>query len=120
MVVAAQQMRAFHVFIAVDDALQMAAHTWGCTMRTDTSKLAPLAIAYHARFGLHVPRLALRLIGPRELADLLQDSLDTGVPLSEAGWYLDKYVFSPGGCCRFGGNAKREKPKKSPDGDWLQ
>jgi hypothetical protein len=57
-------------------------------MRAERSKLARLVIAYHERFGRHVPEPALRRVDAGLLAALVQDSLVTGVPISEGefGW----------------------------------
>jgi hypothetical protein len=46
-------------------------------MRAEPSLLAQLVITYHARFGRHVPDLALRLLTTGDLAAMLRDALAT-------------------------------------------
>ncbi len=55
-------------------------------MKVEPSKLSQLVIAYHARFGRHVPEPTLRRVDAGALAQMLQDSLASGIPLSEADW----------------------------------
>ena len=68
-------------------------------MRAESSTLARLVIAYHEKFGRHVPEPALRRVDAGLLAALLQDSLATCVPISEGefGW-LRLPEYRPGGC----------------------
>ena len=92
-------------------------------MRVEPSKLAQLVIAYHEKFGRHVPALALRLLNAGDLAAILQDSLATGVPLSETGWGRASPIeFRPRGCIVIvhDENPERATPTKGPDGEWLQ
>jgi hypothetical protein len=86
-------------------------------MKSEPSKLAQLVIAYHEKFGRYAPERALRLLDARDLVAVLQDSLDTGDPLSEPewGWALPR-EFSPRGCCIMDESAT---PTKGPDGEWL-
>ena len=51
-------------------------------MRAEPSMLAQLVIAYHEKFGRHVPESALRLLAAGDLAAMLQDALATNVPLA--------------------------------------
>lgn len=68
-------------------------------MKPEPSKLAPLVIAYHQKFGDHVPEPVLRQVDARALVALVQGSLATGVPISEAEWCGDSpFEFPPGGC----------------------
>jgi hypothetical protein len=55
-------------------------------MKSEHSKLSQLVIAYHGMFGRHVPEPTLRRVDARRLADLIQNSLARGIPLSEADW----------------------------------
>ena len=91
-------------------------------MKFEPSRLAQLVIAYHEKFGRHVPAPALRLLDAGDLAPMLQDSLATGVPLSETGWgWAAPIEFSPRGCCIVcDENPERATPTKGPDGEWLQ
>ena len=76
-----------------------------------SSKLAQLVITYHERFGDHVPAQVLRLL---DAALIIQDSLVTGVPLSETGWdRASPMDFSPRGCIM-----DKATPTKGPDGEW--
>src|SRR5450759_5327415 len=91
-------------------------------MRVEPSKLVRLVIAYHEKFGRHVPAPALRLLNAGDLAAILQDSLATGVPLLETGWGRASSIeFSPRGCIVIvdDENAERAMPTKGPDGEWL-
>jgi hypothetical protein len=64
-------------------------------MRVEPSKLAHLVIAYHEKFGRYVPAPVLRLL---DAASIIQDALDTGVPLAETGWdRVSPVEFSPRG-----------------------
>jgi hypothetical protein len=83
-------------------------------MRVEPSKLAPLVIAYHEKFGRYVPAQALRLLDAGDLVPIVQDSLATGVPLSETGW-ASPIEFSPRGCIM----DERATPTKLPSGEWL-
>ena len=88
-------------------------------MRVEPSKLARLVIAYHEKFGRHVPAQALRLLNVGDLAPILQDSLATGVPLSETGWeWTSLMEFSPRGCCLLDENPESAMPTKLPSGKW--
>ena len=90
-------------------------------MRAEPSKLARLVVAYHEKFGCHVPELALLALDAGDLAQILQDSLATGVPLSETGWgWASPIGFSPRGCCIFNEEPEQATPTKGPDGEWLQ
>ena len=81
-------------------------------MRVEPSKLAQLVIAYHEKFGRYVPAPALRLLDAGDLAAILQDSLATGVPLSETGWgWASPMEFSPRGCCLPYENPERDADK---------
>ena len=85
-------------------------------MKVERSKLARLVVAYHERFGRHVPESAMRALDAGDLAPILENSLATGAPLAESGWQPDAQCgHSPRGCCIVIG-----KPKKGPDGEWLQ
>lgn len=90
-------------------------------MNPERSTLACLVVAYHERFGRHVPEPALRRVDAGLLSTLLQDSLATGVPISEGefGWFrpLD---FRPGGCIRREESPDRATPKRKPDGKWRK
>jgi hypothetical protein len=88
-------------------------------MRGEPSKLAQLAIAYHKKFGRHVPESCLRLHEAGELATVLQRSLATEVPLSEAV-RASPFEFSPRGCCVPNKRPVRRVPRKGPGGEWLQ
>jgi hypothetical protein len=89
-------------------------------MRVDPSLLAQLVIAYHEKFGRHVPESALRLHAAGDMAAMLQDALATSVPLTEAGLGSDSPLeFSPRGCI-VREEPYRAPPKKGPDGEWLQ
>ena len=91
-------------------------------MRAELSKLAQLVMAYHEKFGRHVPAPALRLLNAGDLAAILQDSLATGVALSETGWGRTSPIeFSPRGCIVIvrDENPERATPTKGPDGEWL-
>src|ERR1700674_4501689 len=62
-------------------------------MRVEPSKLAQLVNAYHQKFGRYVPARVLRLL---DAAPIIQDSLATGVPLSETEWgRASPMEFSP-------------------------
>jgi hypothetical protein len=91
-------------------------------MKAEPSKLAQLVIAYHEKFGRHVPELTLRLRDAGDLAAILQDSLTTGVPLSETEWdRVAPFKFRPcGGCIVCDENQESATPTKGPDGEWLQ
>ena len=90
-------------------------------MRAEPSKLARLVIAYRERFGRHVPEPTLQRVDAGDLAALLQDSLVTGVPLSEAEWsHVTQLEFGPGGCIRRGEHPERVTPKRGPDGKWIK
>ena len=68
-------------------------------MKPEPSTLARLVIAYHERFGRHVPEPALRRVDAGTLASLIQDALATGVPIAEAeGCYDSPFEFPLGGC----------------------
>ena len=83
----------------------------GSLVTFNPSKLAQLVIAYQERFGGHVPARVLRLL---DAAPIIQDSLATGVPLSETGW-ASPIEFSPRGCIM----DERATPTKLPSGEWL-
>jgi hypothetical protein len=84
-------------------------------MRVEPSKLAQLVIAYHEKFGRHVPEPALRLLDAGDLAATLQNSLATGVPLSETGWSWDSPMeFSPRGCCIVCGEPEHQHRRRGP------
>ena len=84
-------------------------------MRFKSSTLVQLVIAYHEKFGRYVPAPALRLLDAGNLSPNLQDSLATGVPLSETGWsWASPMEFSPRGCI-----IDRATPMKRPSGEWL-
>jgi hypothetical protein len=90
-------------------------------MRVEPSKLAQLVIAYHEKFGRHVPESTLRLLDASHLAEILRASLATNVPLAETGWSrASPMEFSPRGCCIVCGEPEHPTPAKGPDGDWLQ
>jgi hypothetical protein len=68
-------------------------------MKVEPSKVAHLAIAYFEKFGSHVPEQTLRRVDARRLADLIQNSLARGVPLSEADWgWIVQRQYGRGGC----------------------
>ena len=89
-------------------------------MRAEPSLLAQLVIAYHERFGRHVPESVLRLLTAGDLAAMLRDALATNVPLAETGCGSDSpFEFSPRGCIvRVGRD--HAPPRKGPDDEWLQ
>ncbi len=79
---------------------------------------AGAVIAYHEKFGRHVPARVLRLL---DAAPILQDALDTGVPLSETGWgRVSPIEFSPRGCMVRDERPEPVTPTNEPDGEWLQ
>ena len=86
-------------------------------MKREPSILAGLVIAYHERFGRHVPETALRLLDAGDLAAALQNSVASGVALPETGWGLQSEFH----CCvlRFE-NPERAAPKKRPGGRWIK
>jgi hypothetical protein len=90
-------------------------------MKAEPSLLARLVIAYYKRLGRHVPEPALRRVDAGLLAALLQDSLATGVPISEGefGWFKPP-EYRRGGCILRDENPDRATPKREPDGEWLQ
>ena len=89
-------------------------------MRAEPSLLAQLVIGYHQKFGRHVPESALRLLTAGDLAQILQASLETNVPLAEIGWgRASPFEFGPRGCI-VRAEPDRAPPKKGPDGEWLQ
>jgi hypothetical protein len=68
-------------------------------MKPEPYKLAPLVIAYYEKFGDHLAEAVLRKFDAGELAPILQVSLATGVPISEADWCYDSTLeYPPGGC----------------------
>jgi hypothetical protein len=87
-------------------------------MKPEPSALARLVIAYHEKFGRHVPESVLRRADPGDLAAMLKASLATGVPIAEAE--LGYVEFNPRGCVIRNDNPDRSTPKKGPDGEWLQ
>jgi hypothetical protein len=87
-------------------------------MNVEPSKLAQLVIAYYRQFGRHVPELALRHLDHGDVVARLQESLATGVPLSETGWGRRLPEFSPRGCIV--GDLKCATPRKRTNGEWLQ
>jgi len=92
-------------------------------MRVKPSNLAQLVVAYHEKFGRYVPAPALRRLDARDLAPMLQDSLATGVPLSETGWGWaspSEFSFSPRGCIVREENPERGTLTKESDDEWLQ
>ena len=91
--------------------------------RVEPSKLAQLVIAYHEKFGRHVPAPALRQLDAGDLAPMLQDSLATGIPLSETGWGWaspSEFSFSPRGCIVREENPERGTLTKECDDEWLK
>jgi hypothetical protein len=89
-------------------------------MKLESSKLARLVIAYHEKFGRYVPAPALRLLDAGDLAPILEDSLATGVPLSETGWgWASPIEFGPRGCIMWDENPERATPTNLPSGEWL-
>jgi len=90
-------------------------------MRAEPSKVARLVIAYHQKFGRHVPESALRLLDAGDLAAILQDSLVTNLPLAETGWsQASPFEFSPRGCCIIRDESpEHATPTKGPDSEWL-
>jgi hypothetical protein len=90
-------------------------------MKVERSKLAELVIAYHARFGSHVPEPTLRRVDAGHLVALIQGSLASGVPLSEADWgWIVPRRYGPGGCIVRFENPERAAPKRGPDGRWRK
>ena len=89
-------------------------------MKYEPSKLAGLVTAYHERFGRHAPEPALRRVEARLLADLIQDSLTSGVPISEGefGWFSPRQY--PKGGCMLGHDPYRATPKRGPGGRWIK
>ena len=85
-------------------------------MRAEPSKVARLVIAYFEKFGSHVPEPTLRRVDAGHLADLIQGSLASGVPLPETEWVYSPRQFR---CCivRF---EKRAAPERGPDGKWRK
>ena len=90
-------------------------------MRAEPSELARLVVAYRERFGRHVPEPALRRVDAGLLAALIQDSLATGVPISEGefGWFKPP-EYSPGGCILRDDGGERATPKRGPNGRWIK
>jgi hypothetical protein len=82
-------------------------------MRVELSKLAQLVIAYHEKFGRYVPARVLRLL---DAAPIIQDSLATGVPLSETGLDWASIEYSARGCCIVD---ERPTPTTGPNGELL-
>jgi hypothetical protein len=68
-------------------------------MKSEPSKLASLVIAYYEKFGDQVPEVTLRHVDAGDLAALVQNSLATGVPISEADWCCDAPLEYPPGSC---------------------
>jgi hypothetical protein len=91
-------------------------------MRVEPSKLARLVVAYHEKFGRHVPASALRVLDAGDLVPILQDALATGAPLPETGWDSAPPIgFSPPrGCCIVCEESEQQTPGKEPDDEWLQ
>ena len=89
-------------------------------MGAEPSKVARLVIAYFEKFGRHVPEPTLRRVDAGHLAALIQNSLASGVPLSEADWgWIVPRQYGPGGCIvRF--HPERATPKRGPDGRWRK
>ena len=90
-------------------------------MKVEPSKLSQLVIAYHARFGRHVPEPTLRRVDAGHLAGLIQGALASGVPLSEAdlGWIVRR-GYRRGGCIVRFESPERATPKRGPDGRWRK
>lgn len=90
-------------------------------MKFEPSKLARLVIAHHKKFGRHAPEPALRRVDAELLAALIQDSLTTGVPISEGefGWFSPR-EYPRGGCILRYENPDRATPKRGPDGKWIK
>ena len=90
-------------------------------MKFEPSKLARLVIAYHEKFGRHVPESALRLRDAGDLAAILQDSLANGAPISETcGGWDSPMEFSPRGCIVREESPESATPTKGSDDEWLQ
>ena len=90
-------------------------------MKSEPSKLARLVIAYQEKFGRHVPEPALRRVDAGVLAAKLEDSLASGVPISELELVCSLPVeFRLGGCILRDETLERSTPKKGPHGEWLQ
>lgn len=95
-------------------------------MKAEASKLARLVIAYHAKFGRHVPESALRHLDAGDLAPILRDSLATGVPLLETGWgtpspfEFSLRQFRRRGCIVGDESTEPATPTKGPDDEWLR
>jgi hypothetical protein len=87
-------------------------------MKPEPSKLAQLVVAYRKKFGRHVPESCLRLHDAAGLATALQDSLATGVPLSETA-RASPLEFSPHGCIRREETPVGATRRKGPNGEWL-
>jgi hypothetical protein len=85
------------------------------------SKVAQLVVAYYARFGRHVPEPTLRRVNAGHLAALIQDSLSSGVQLSEADWgWIVPRVCGLRGCIARFEDLERATPKRGPDGRWRK
>jgi len=90
-------------------------------MNAEPSKLAELVIAYYEKFQWHVPEAALRDLDAIKLALRLQESLATGVPISEAR--SDSAPPMQCGlrlCILRARDLESATPRKTPDGEWLQ
>jgi len=86
-------------------------------MKREPSILAGLVIAYHERFGRHVPEPALRRVDAGLLTALLQESLATGVPISEGefGWFKPP-EYRLGGCILRDETPNEASHTNEPDG----
>jgi hypothetical protein len=90
-------------------------------MKPEPSTLARLVIAYHERFGRHVPESTFRHIDTGDLAAMPEVALTTGVPLAEAGWApACRFEFSPRGCIVRDDDLEVAMPTKKSDGEWIQ
>ena len=108
-----QEQRNHELYQAVFSKPKPDTSTLG-TAAKDHARLARLVIAYHEKFGKHVPLEPMRTLRAADLVSLIQDSIAINIPMAETGWTLPM-EFSPRGCCIM----DRATPSKGPDGEWL-
>ena len=91
-------------------------------MKVEPSKLSQLVIAYHARFGRHVPEPTLRRVDAGALGGPYFKTRSPAVfrsrRLTGAGSCRESY--RRGGCIVRFENPERATPKRGPDGRWRK
>jgi len=87
-------------------------------VKPEPSRLARLVVAYHEKFGRHVPEPALRAVGAGVLASMIENALAISVSLVETDWD-PPCAYSPRGCCIFIADSEGATPTKGPNGEWL-